>query len=233
MEIFWGIISAILIFLFRESLSNARQQKEIAARLASYILHWKMKLIKEDGFFKLSYIGMKWQTEINKKMRSGTKAEEITKVDKEYEEKLNKMFQELEKNSIEIIGSIKEGLGKLEANGALKSELIALLKSYKESLLNGNMFISDQDASKLGHGYSYACVSLKSHLISLVESGILFILMFESKNLEYDKFKKLFESMLKDWIYASKDMEFLSSVIDKYTKASTVNVAVKDLLNAL
>lgn len=61
MQIFWGIISATVIFLLREYYLRSMQQKEISTRLFAYVLHWKTKLTQDKGLFNISFIGILWQ----------------------------------------------------------------------------------------------------------------------------------------------------------------------------
>lgn len=233
MQIFLGILSAVVIFLLREALIHARQQKEVAARLSSYVTHWKAKLILEDGLFKISHIGMKWQEEIRGLIRIGADTKEIKKVDEKYQSKITEILKKLEENQDDLTKELKEGFVKLEANEGLKNETLAVLRSAKESLLRGNSFISDQDAAKLGYEHSFFCVSLKMHLISLIDSVIFFLLAFNSSNLVFDNYKKLFESIFREAILASKDIELLSSSVDRFTKSTVFGIAFRNINHGL
>jgi len=229
MEIFLGIVSAIVIFLFREALIHARQQKEISARLFSYVTHWKSKLIQEDGLFKIAHIGMKWQKEERSHIQAGTNAKELIKIEEKYKEKINEILKKFEENSDDLTKEIKEGFVKLESSEGLKSEVLSMLRSTKESILSGKTFISDQDAAKLGHEHSFFCVSLKMHLISLIDSAIILLQAFDSKSLEYKQYKQLFETIFKEAILTSKDIELLSGSLEKYTESTVFGIAVRNI----
>ncbi len=216
MEIFWGIYSAVVIFLIREYYLKSQQQKEIAARLFGYIYHWQTKLLEEDGLFNISYIGIKWQNEMDKKIRKGATPYDLLEINKEFEEKINKLFSFLDTKHDEINATIKEAFERIERTPELKAEFVSQLKNYKSSIIEGKMFITDQDAAKLGHMYSYSCIALKAHLISLVDNAIFFTISFDSKNLEYSEYKHMLKILIKEWIYASKHMQFLSDITKKF-----------------
>lgn len=217
MNIVLGFISAYIIFLLREWHLYSRSQKEIAYRLSSYLLHWTMKIIEEEGWFKVSQIGFKWQEEIRGSIKQKKGTKDFIAIENKYEENLNKLFSSFAEQSEELTEEIKKALLKLEAGKESKNEIINILRSTKDSILSGKTFISDQDASKLGHSYSFYCVSLKMHLVSLIDSGVVFLQMFDSTNLEYEEYKPIFESILKESILASKDIEFLSEAVKNYT----------------
>ncbi|MET0061796.1 MAG: hypothetical protein ABW176_05820 [Candidatus Thiodiazotropha endolucinida] len=229
MEIVLGIVSAIIIFLLREALIHARQQKEIAARLFSYVTHWKYNIIFEDGIFKLSQVGIKWQDELTKLIRAGTNIKEAIKVDEKYEGIINDLFIKIEENSDNLTEELKQGFIKLESGDDLKNETLSILRSTKESILSGKTFITDQDAAKLGHHYSYVCVRLKLHLISLIDSAIFTLQAFDSNNLEYSKYKKHLEDILRVAILISKDIQLLSESLDRYTSSSVFTIAFSNL----
>jgi len=229
MEIFLGIVSAIVIFLLREALIHARQQKEISARLFSYVTHWKSKLIQEDGLFKISYIGMKWQEEVESHIQAGADAKELMKIEDKYKDKINEILKQIEENSTDLTNELKEAFVKLESSEGLKNEILSMLHSAKDSILSGKTFISDQDAAKLGHEYSFFCVSLKMHLISLIDSAIILIQAYDSKSLEYEKYKQLFETTFREAILTSKDIELLSGSLERFTKSTVFGIAFRNI----
>lgn len=235
MEFMGGVVSAIFLLLFRESFTAAQSQKEIAGRLRVYIDHWQYEIAKEKNCFSgLAYIGIKWQETLKQKVNKGMTIEEFSKVNTEFEDKLNEMFQKISENGEDVDRGLKEGFDKFLKNPDLKKQLLKLLDEFRASIVNGVGFITDQDAAKLGPAYSRTCVEIKSHLVSFTISFSDFILFIQrEEDIKYSNYRVLFEPLFRNYIYASREMELLASLLKGINNKRLLNLATQNFFHGL
>jgi hypothetical protein len=67
------------------------------------------------------------------------------------------------------------------------------------------------------------------HLISLIDTAIILIQAFDSKSLEYEKYKQLFETIFKEAILTSKDIELLSDSLGRFTESTVFGIAFRNI----
>lgn len=159
-HIFIGAIVAAALIVWRHANLAAHKQKAAAIRLKSYLRYWQERMLK-SGF--------------SSSMGSGVRAGDFAEFD--------------EKAKDEFFSKIKEVVNLKSA--AIKADMVSSMKmpdltsdnfilqtnSNLQNLIEGKMFVSDEEASSLDVDSAGICIELKMNLAEL----LVLILSFHLK----------------------------------------------------
>jgi len=206
-----GVISAVIVFYFRECLRLAHQQRDVAARLNSYLHYWTLKNFEgDDGLSRLSAIGYRWAEGLAKCKTS----QEMLEIDDEFNGNLDKLLETGALNQEEL-QEIENSFSEIRDNPEYKKELIAYLKEYRRDILDGKIFPPDQEVAKLGDNFSKLIISFKMEQVNLIENLHTLFIYIDTKNSPY----KLKDSTLKliiKWVKLNRDKDMLIKMLDKF-----------------
>ena len=228
MTIFWAAISAILVFYFRESIKLAHQQRNVVSKLDAYLVHWTLKIIEgNDSDFKLSSIGMRW-AEKHEKCNS---AEEIVKLNDEFNEKLQEVKTEFFLNGTfeEIISNANKKMASSELS---PEQIFKMLSEYRRDFIDGKLYPSDNELSVLSPSTTKRAISLKLNIISLLEGLSMMLVKIEKDPNQMTSKDELFELYV-CWLKIVRDKQLLINSNRKLLSQGVFSSACGNFLSGL
>ncbi len=232
LSILVGVLTALCAIYFRESLRLAYKQKIVASQLNSYLLYWQGVVIEKD-YFSVYYLGTEWNKKIKECLKNDGKAEDLKKIEEEYKKKCLEVKTAIEEENENFkfdLSSIDEGINHLKD---IWPTLFDIFKTERQNLVEGKTFISDEDASSLGHRSAYWVVELKMRLQSAMDR--IMSLIFEIKRSDsfvLKDYAKAIHDILWDFIIVSRDIDSLTKKAEEVINQSVFWLAVNNMFNA-
>lgn len=230
-EIVVGVFTAALLIHFRGAYLHARKQRLIAVRLASYLAHWKERIV-ESEFFAIFYVGMEWHEEIQEIVAKGGSAQELIALGKEKKEIVEGLKKEILSGITDVSIDNDELLRKLRKYSLDDaSALRALARQDDQDLLDAKTFISDEDASYLPPYIAQRCVSPKMNMISARSDLVSLLLEFlaEPSTFTYKDYADTVGDITWQAFVISRDTEVLLSWTDLTSRRSIIRHAIDNL----
>lgn len=176
-ESIYNILVGLLLFAvgvhIRGAYRLAQKQKLSAARLDAQLTYWKSVMIGDPDEQEIFYGDKKIQALQQALLSARGKStwQEVLKIKGE-------VCQEMEENYIERYeSSLIIEAAMLQKQVKIFPEGVSLLHRQAEvsiqNILNGNLFVGDNDAGTLGYLYVHTCARLKMNMVAFLKENML------------------------------------------------------------
>ena len=230
-EIALGVIVAFLIIFVRNANVAAHQQKAVAIRLKSYLIYWRGELLDEN-VYDFVYVGIKWNKDTRKLEESGGSVDDLIELDEKTKKDFFSNTKETIKSESDAINAIL--IKNLKMPKLTSKNFILQNNQALQNLIEGKVFVSDEEASCLDLYSAQVCIELKIFLVDLLNSKLSFHLKivdaeesFQIKDHENDLVNYLWTFVL-----VSKNIDTLSRLVDTYTERSTFRLTINNIFSA-
>ena len=234
---FVEIISILLSLLsvavgahIKNSYVRAQKQKLVATKLNADLAHWK-SVVADANSLRHFHDDDKIQT-LRKALTSVKESNNWDEMSKARDE----IYQEIEENYVE---HHQDGLA--EYAEMLKKQVSVLpggigflhrqADTTINSILNGKMFVNDDDASALGYFYAHTCVNLRMNAVDLTKEFMQLDSLIVS---EYGRFrseiKSTYFSCLWKTMLVMVEMDILSEKVGPLENSSIHRMAWRNFL---
>jgi hypothetical protein len=234
LKIILGVVATaaatVAAFYVTASFSLAQKQLVAATRLAGYLTHWQTWIAAHDlDLFSVYYQGVKWneeEREIRKRGGNPMEAVELTKSKKQ--EFLIQLKERIEKEDFGFDkAELVRNLQRMPKDSATR--LLESSKTTSQNIIDGKTFISDEEATSLGIGFTTNCIELKMGILDLVDGATTLLLSLVSapENFDVKSFAGEISKLLWKGILVSKNIDAIAPA----ARASSKSVVALTLQN--
>ena len=235
-KIIIGVATTLFFIYFRSAFNLAKKQKIVAIRLRSYLFYWKKLFINSD-LFNIYYLGIQWYKEIQDIIKKGGKVQNLIELENQKKKEIEKIRTIIEQGKIE--GDIEKHIETLkQIFDRMSYDLISIfvkeIQMLVQNLVEGKLFLSDNDICILDKNIAHLCLNLKMDIISSLNSiEWLVVHLYQdyknSNNIEVKKFAKQLSDIIWRFMLISKNMEFLINLVDKIVNEKLSILIAKNL----
>ena len=230
-----GVVAALVGIYFREALKQAHTQKNASSRLLAYLNYWNKNILDWD-VFSIVYVGEQWRKEKIKAYSKSRSAEDILAVNEEYEAKLKELRDAIKNKDPELKFDHKEISEKFKKfTPKVMEQFLEAQKTYKQNIIEGKTFITDEEAATLGSDVADRAIHIKLRLVSLIEHGTSLLLhIAENKEkLEISDYADEIYQCLRVGILMYQDFEPIQERARQINQQSIFNLALKNMVGGL
>ncbi|MEA1988953.1 MAG: hypothetical protein U9N57_07085 [Pseudomonadota bacterium] len=230
-QILIGIFTAAILIFLRSANIHAQKQKIVSTRLNSYLRYWR-RIVLDNDWFKVFYIGVQWNNEIKELVAKGGTAEDIVQLNDDKKELLIE-FQEIIKTDSESLSSevekIRETFRKFPE--PLMNSVVSLLTTSSQNIIEGKTFVSDADVSSLDPHIAAISIDLKMKMVNaMTKMTMLFLKIAEEPDdFKFEDYADEISELIWQAILVSKDIDTLSSEISRYSEKSVFALTIRNL----
>ena len=143
----------------------------------------------------------------------------------EFEEKLKEVPSSLEAEVVKAREHIKQ------LPESLKENVMSLVATSSQNIIEGKTFISDEDASCLDPYMASVSIDLKMKLVNIMgEVAVLFVKISNNPdNFKVEDYAEKISELLWQGILISKDIDTLSKGIKRYTEKSVFLLTLENV----
>ena len=203
----------------------------MAIRLKSYLNYWQ-RLVLENDWFSIFYIGIKWNEDIKEIVKKGGTAEHLLELEEGKKKLILEMQEAIRSGEHDEKFSKEKIINEIQKiPNPVLDDLMKYAIENEKHLLDGKTFISDEDASCLDAFMAEICIELKMKLISIIYDGTLLLVKVssDSKNFEIKNYSKELSQLTWNAVLVSKNIDSLSSQVDRIVEKSIFELTIENL----
>ncbi|MFY0678555.1 MAG: hypothetical protein JXR18_14855 [Neptuniibacter sp.] len=230
-DILTGIFTAAILIFLRSANVHAQRQKIVSTRLDSYLRYWNRVILDKD-WFGIFYVGVKWNEEIRELVANGGTPEDIVKLDAEKKKIIEEFKEQLKENPSSLEAEVVKSRKHIkQLPESLKNNVMSLVATSSQNIIEGKTFISDEDASHLDPYMASVSIDLKMKLVNLMgEAAILFAkISHDPDSFKIEEHSDQISELLWQGILISKDIDTLSERVKKYTEKSAFSLTLMNV----
>jgi len=224
-----AIVAGATIFYIRSAMLRAHQQKNSAIRFLGYLQNLRFR-ITDSEFFAIFYEGIKWNEDIKNILSSGGGVKELV----ELETKKKEIVKELKE---EIFNAIDNGMDDI-ISGSKNYPRIVLpgmfdqIQRDRQNLIEGKIFISDEEAACLGPAVTSSSIQLKMDIVEALDAVTLVIFSFLEAPDKFNlrNYDPQMTTLLWKTVVVTKNIEFLTKICESISSMSIFQLTMRNLL---
>lgn len=230
-EVLIGIFTAAFLMFLRSANLLAQRQKSAAVQLNSYLQYWK-RLVFDNDWFSVFHAGVKWNKDAKELIEKGGGAEELVKLEESKKAIVDELREALETESSDFEEAASE-FRKIIKNTPPKilDDLMSFTLTSNQNLIEGKTFISDEDASHFHAYIASVCIDLKMKIVNVMTSLVALVIRISADpdSFEIKDQSKEISELIWQAILISKDIDLLSTGIEKYVKKSIFELTIDNV----
>jgi hypothetical protein len=224
-----GVIGALLGVYFRENLSQALNQKRIAAQLHAYLSFWEMEILKTD-FAVIIILVQEWDKERAEGYRKGGK-KGFLEVWTKQQTQLKEIKTQIESGGSDFLNSLSDQHRLLrKMPEPVFNAVMNDLTISRDALLQSQTFITDSDAAELSWWVAQRVVSIRGNLMSLVMHSLVFAqILRASENFDFTSISGTVVKIIEELVNVTYEMQALKNSTQRFVDCSLMRLAIDNM----
>ena len=226
-----AVLSAAFLVHLRGAYLFAQKQKLVATKLYSYSSFWQSFLVDNSDFFRLFYLGIEWNNEILELVRRGGQAEDMLAIKNEKRKMISEMEESIREGKNFNTQEIKEKMRRYISPFDVTT-FLEFSARYKQNLLDGKTFITDEEASYLGDSYAPIVIGIKMNIVNVLDKfvGISVRYLNDPENFCLRKEANEISQIFWHGILAAKDFDLLNRHLDHIRKKNILMLTKENII---
>jgi hypothetical protein len=226
-----GVAGALVGIYFRESLSRAYRQKQLAGLLEAQISDLYRGMVKNENLLPFVVLANKWTKEESQAIASDGTAG-FLKIQEQHEKSMDQIKEAIESGNPEIDESLSEQYEIIhEMPERAFDYMMAQLEISRDNLMNGISLISDEAAAELSWHTAHRVVQLRNTLIYQIHYILTMNVAFrEMEEFDLDAARDIIFSIVKNMIEVTMIFEPLKTAATVIRNTKPLRLALKNMV---